>query len=543
MAKVDTNLIRLAYARETTAGIKAPIATAADVAKYTEAEPNDIGNFGSTVTTTARSPISNRLQRQKGAVTALEAAASFPADITVSALLEWLPAAIFARWQHDKPDLAGAAQVRLRRVQATGAVPTDGSEGYTFAAGTFSVAALAYLKAGTLVWASDFNHGGNNGLKVLNAAATAVKLPFADSVITAGDEATKGYVSLAGYRYEADSTQNNRVFNVSGGRLNWTMTQAQREQLAAMLKVGQMVHFGSVASAGGDLQNGVATGGDQAVRGATGFARLVEVVEADNVLVFDRLPDGMATTALGTGRIIDLIFSDFCRNVPSNDADYLDRAYTLALESEHLFGDGNEGIEFAVGAKLGPLVLNFPAEANADFAATFTAQDVEPPADVAFDATSPMPKETENKPFSTVADFARMRLETDDAGIYTDFKSLSLTIDPQIAGEGILGKLGAKYINRGNLLVNVEATVIFASDLIPKAIRDNETASFDIAIANEDGAIMIDIPAMTIGGGARSFPANQAVTISGTGESFEDDDHEASIMVSHFAVPIPAKEF
>ena len=89
MAKVDTNVVSLAYAREIVAGTAA-------LTGWRDLEPNEINEFGANITATAREPISNRLQRRKGSVTDLDAGVSFSADITVDGFLDWIGPAIFA---------------------------------------------------------------------------------------------------------------------------------------------------------------------------------------------------------------------------------------------------------------------------------------------------------------------------------------------------------------------------------------------------------------------------------------------------------------
>ena len=100
--------------------------------------------------------------------------------------------------------------------------------------------------------------------------------------------------------------------------------------------------------------------------------------------------------------------------------------------------------------------------------------------------------------------------------------------------------LGARYVNRGNLLVSAAAQVIFSSGGVTGAIRGNQTVRIDLIVANDDGVIAIDMPSQTLSGGGREYPVNQAVLLNTTGESFEDDIFKTSIHVSVFAVPIPA---
>lgn len=555
MAKVDTNTVSLLYKREATPGTAEAVGTETHVAT----EPNEIGGFGATIDTTAREPISNRLQRQKGAVTNLAAAADFSADVTMAAMIGdgtlasadadnlhhgWIGAAIFAKWQNrDVRDIAVTA--------------ITGQNSFThggFAAAASGTQDFEKLPEKALIWGRGFANPANNGLRSVTTAAAGGGTTLISAAITTGgaggqqaalanaaasNGVTHGRVSLAGYRITGAG--NSTAWQFSSSTRLGTLTAAAADITAIKngLRVGQMIHIGSVKTIGGDIQNGVGTGGQTA-----GFARYTGV-STTTTLVFDRVsPALQLTTAqnIAVNSFLDVVYGDFIKNVPTTDDLYDDATYTLALLSTDLFSDVDssnpDGLEYAVGAKVGSLSLEFALNDKATFSASFVARDVEVP--VKGNPGNQL-EERANDAYSTVADFARLRMDVagDDDGISTDFKSLTLTMDPQISPENVIGKLGARYVNRGNLQVTAEAEVIFADDLIPRALRENTTASFDAAIANDDGVLIFDVPSMTIGGGGRSYPANAAVTITGTGDAFEDDDHGASIMISQFYVPIP----
>jgi hypothetical protein len=124
---------------------------------------------------------------------------------------------------------------------------------------------------------------------------------------------------------------------------------------------------------------------------------------------------------------------------------------------------------------------------------------------------------------NTSADFLRLRVtNTDETGVSTDFKSLTITIKNNVTPEKVLGTLGGKYMNAGMFEVEMGANVLFTSDDIVKAMRDNRTVTMEVGVRNEDGGFVLDIPAMTVEGGDKDFPVNQTVAIAAKTTAFQD---------------------
>jgi hypothetical protein len=126
--------------------------------------------------------------------------------------------------------------------------------------------------------------------------------------------------------------------------------------------------------------------------------------------------------------------------------------------------------------------------------------------------------------------------ELDDSGIYTDFKSLTLTFANNVSPEKVLCNLGAKYMNFGNFEVNIEAQMIFSNSAVAQAVRNNTTLTMDFGLHNDDGTVFFDVPAITVGGGEREFPVNETVLINTTGQAFADPVLNTSIGISLFPV-------
>ena len=146
-----------------------------------------------------------------------------------------------------------------------------------------------------------------------------------------------------------------------------------------------------------------------------------------------------------------------------------------------------------------------------------------------------------NAAFSTGADLARLTIDDiDDNGLTTDFESATFTINNNVTPKYVLARPGPKYQNVGNLSVTMESTLLLNDPRVIAAIRRNDTVGYNTHLNNEDGNYFFDIPASTLSGGGRSYPENDAVSISVGIEAHEDSRFDfASVMVSTIPVTLP----
>jgi hypothetical protein len=77
---------------------------------------------------------------------------------------------------------------------------------------------------------------------------------------------------------------------------------------------------------------------------------------------------------------------------------------------------------------------------------------------------------------------------------------------------------------------------------VTAAIRQNTTVTMDFILQNDDGAIAVDLPSITLGGGDREFPANESVLMNVNTQAFADPVLNTSIGVSLFPVPLRSGE-
>ena len=219
-----------------------------------------------------------------------------------------------------------------------------------------------------------------------------------------------------------------------------------------------------------------------------------------------------------------------------------ERSFQFEAAYPNLGPSGVELYQYALGNFCNTVGFSLPltdkATATFGFIGTDTANPVAVASRKSGASTAATPAET--AAFNTTADIARLRItDVDEAGITTDFKSLTLNLSNNVSPEKVVGQLGAKYVNFGNFEVGLEAQLIFSNADVIEAIRANETVTMDFILKNSDGVIAVDIPSMTLGGGAREFPRNESVLINTTCEAFRDSTLGSSLGVSIIPVPLP----
>ena len=512
MPRILTNNVSLAYAIEAALGVPG--------AAWRLLEPNTIGAFGANITTISRSPISRNRQRRKGTVTDLDSSIEFESDLTLSAFRDFLEGFIFSMGvNRDVTNIASTAAV-------------EATDAYTVAA---LVAAQANkMEIGTLLWSSGFVNAGNNGLKSVDAdiATAAVAISVSESLVD--ESAASGLLSLAGYRIPASEDP---TWTYAGTQATLSGVAGIGTILGALgLIVGQVVHIGSVASAGAGVINGFQ---NAAPNDMVGYARVRSI--STDAIIFDKLDPALRLTdSTPPATAVDILFGEFFRNVATNDPLYLERSFQFEADFPNLGAGGVSEYQYALGNFCNTLGFNLPITDKATLAFAFIGTDTENPTLVRKAGAGAAVSPRFAAAFNTSADIARLRItDVDEDGLTTDFKSLSFTFNNNVSPEKTVGRLGARYINAGNFLVDIEAQLIFTNPDVVERIRSNATVTMDFFVRNENGVIAVDIPSMTLGGGGREFPVDESILINTTGEAYRDDLLGTSIGVSIIPVPLP----
>ena len=496
MGRVTTNNTQLSYAAEDPNRLGELPASP----EWTLLEPNDITDFGTELTTTPRNPISPTRQRRKGEITDLDSTMGFEHDMTYGLLEEFIPAFAFARRTND--DL----NVYVDAVTATGYTVT----GFPVGARTGSSA---------LFVADGFGIKANDGLKVLSSAATAINIPVTG--LTPEPSPPKGArLRFAGHRLGAAS-----ITTIPAANITVPGTSYQSWTGGAVTITTTGINWMTVG-----LSNG----------------QVIGIFKDKDNYIWGRVRSTSATTlrldkATMHGTVaatddLDFLYGGFVRNVSVSSSEYLERSYTFEATWDNLENDPNTGVptgadeyEYSVGNYCNSFAFNLAGQSFATATVGFIGTDTMPPVgagDRKTGADDPFPAPRTHA-LNTTADIARLRMqgESEDPrhALTTDFDSMTLTLNNTISPEKVLGSLAARYINLGNFEVDIETDIIFSNSAVLKAVRENDTVTMDFILFNDQGAVAVDIPSMTLGLGGRNLPRDESVTLSMTAQAFGDD--------------------
>lgn len=500
MGRVITNGMTLSKAREASLGVL-PVSP-----QWFEMEPNEINSFGVTVSTEARSPISRARARRKGAVVDLDSALEFAADLTLTGLRGAAEEFLFAR-------AAGAPSYLTSAATGTG---------YTVAALSAGDAAkFTYAGGGakTLVYAHGFANDANNGLKTIGAApsAGATEITVAGNVaeVPAVDDMVE--VSVAGVRSAAGDIDVDADGNLTSTALDFTTLG---------IVAGQTIHVGGI-----DALNQFSNEEN------IGFAR-VEIVAAHKLTLAKREQDFVAEANAAIA--IDLLFGQFVRNVDVDHSDFMQPSTQFELASPGLMAGDATGYEYAIGNWADSLSISIPLSGKATVTQGYVGTNTTNPSITRATNAANAKQGGLTEAFGTANDIARLRVqEIDETGLSTDFKSATFTLTNNVAGEKFIGNLGPKYLSAGNIEVDVENQMLFSNPEIVEHIKCNRTVGFDFALHNGDGGAVFDLPAGTLTGGGREYPANQSVLMNTTFAAHQEDGLDFTVGISFFPVLPP----
>lgn len=470
MGRVLSNDIAIAFAWEQTLGVL-PGSPA-----WKQIEPNAVPGWGAMMSSVARQPISTSRQARKGTITGVDSKVELDLDLTVDHWVDFIDSFIMSVYKGPtNPVFLPTA------VTATG---------YTVASG-------GALTQNTLIAVRNCPTAANNGLKVVGAASTGTEIKT--SGLTA-ESLTNGILEIAGVQGATGDITMDAAGNLNSTTLNFTTLG---------LTVGQVIWVG-----------GETAPTQFAVTANRGFAR-IRAITATKLTLDKR--SATFTTDNGSGKTIQIFFGRFVRNVARSSADYQLRSATFEAVFPTLGSGDTARYEYPAGNYCNEVELRLPLQDKATIGYRFIGTDTPIPTAVratnAAAAIAPYRVEA----FNTSADAMRLRIaKIDETGITTDFKNITLRLKNNVSPEKIIGQVGAKYMNTGNLDVSFEAEAVFTDEAVIAAIRNNTTVSLDLSLRNNDGGFYLDMPTATLGEGTKSFPLNESVLVSLRGMSFGD---------------------
>lgn len=517
MARVNTNNTSLRFAIESSVGVLpgSPL--------WRIAEFNTIGAYGAQIATTPRRPISQDRGRKKGSVTDLDSSVEFETDLTLDAFTDFVEGFVFAEFANTEFDLKSG----------TGTLPPPATTTeYTIDAASATLAGKIQFSAAqyaTLVFAKGYAIAGNNGLKPVTADTAAAGTAVTVAGLAAETPPTNASLQIAGVRVLNDA---DLTLTVTGSTATLVSAAAVTNWGALGIKKGMFIHIGSATTAGA-VQNALGAAGTASY----GYAR-VTADSANGTLNLDKLSSTLVTAAGAATFSQDIMFGRFVRNVPvtadTTDNRYLERTFQFEVAYPDLGGVGVDEYEYAIGNFVNEVSLNLPltdkATVNYGFIGT-NSDDVTPTRKTGA-STAVTPLRTTG--FNTSSDIASLTTDVVSSASEVCFKSLTLTINNNVSPEKCLGTLGARFVNSGVFEVNLEGQMLFTNKAIVNAIKNNTTVTFLAIVHNEDGAIAIDMPELTLGDGGREFPVDQSVLVNISGASFTSSSYGYDVGISVF---------
>lgn len=446
-------------------------------------EPNSYNDFGASINTVARNPISQNRSRKKGTVVGVDATGGFNQDLTFNNTTDLLQGFFFA----GAREKATTSPLNAAAVVITGATAADDT--YAAAAG------LGVFAAGDIVVASGFSNAANNGIKtVVSADADGVSVAQAlvdEPAPPAGAKLVA--VGLQGAAADLSIAMNGQLVRlVSAGALNLdTLGLIEGEWLFI----------------GGD-------GATEAFANNVGFARISAITEG--YLEFDKVSWAAPVAEAGTGLSIRLFFGTVIRN--ESDPALIKRG---SVQLERTLGQDADGTmsEYLIGAVPNELTLNVAQEDKVTVDLGFVACDAEHrsglqglksgtrPSLVAFDA------------YNTSSDFSRIKLasvSSVDAAptpLFAFATDMSLSINNNVSPNKAIGFIGAIDQTAGTFEVGGEITAYFANVAAVQAVRNNADITLDVIMVKNNSGLLFDIPLLSLGNGRLNVEQDQAITV------------------------------
>ena len=366
------------------------------------------------------------------------------------------------------------------------------------------------------------------------AGGTAATIAVVEDLTTEASPPANAQIELAGVRFLAANTD--VAYSVSGSVATVTVSGLVGFDWSTWVVPGMFLHWGSLTDAG-VVQNAFQ---NVAVNDQFGFGRVLTVSAL--TITMDKLSPAMAFTPSVTPTVVDVMIGKFTRNVDVDSAEFLERSFQFEGSYPNLGSASTTEFEYSKGNFCDTVSFELGLADKATMSLGFIGTDTDSPTTVRKTNAASAEEPNMTGALNTSSDIVRLRItDVDETGLTTDFKSFTLTFGNEVSPEKVLGRLGAKFMNTGNLLVDIEADLLFTNGDVVDRIRDNVTLTMDFGVTGDDGTVIFDVPSLTLGDGSKSFPVNESVQISVEVKAFRDDILGTSIGVTQFSTELPVE--
>lgn len=444
-------------------------------------EPNSYKDFGGSVTTIARTPISQNRQRKKGVVTDVEATGGFQVDVTQTSLQDQAQGFFFADFRR-KTEFGGAGQITA----------VDGAtEQYQAASGlTFAV--------NDLVSASGFTTASNNGLKQVTAASgTAVTV--AENIFTEAAPPALAKLVLVGKQAASGDV----TVSTAGDLPSLVSTVLNFTTLG--LTPGEWIFVG-----------GDAVGTQFATAANNGFKRVRSVTA--NEIILDKSSLTMVADA-GAAKTIRIFTSRVLRN--EEGALIKRRTYQL----ERTLGAPDDALpnqiqaEYLTGALANELSVSMNTADKMTAEMTFIAADHETRTGAQGVKAGARPAIINSDAYNTSSDFNRIKMNIVDESnenptpLFAYITEASFAINNNVTPNKVIGTIGAIDTTAGNFVVSGSMTAYFTTVDAIAAVKSNASVTIDMIMVKANAGIVVDFPLITLGEARANVEQDQPITL------------------------------
>lgn len=483
--KIDSNSTGLAIAEEACPGVLPGEQGQPGTPLWIGMEPNSYADFGGSITTTARNPISQSRQNQKGVVVDNEASGGFNQDLTLGNTVRRLQDFFFAD-QRAKPSTHNYNDLQTLISSVSLA------DGYAVA----DADDLGF-KAGNLIYAEGFGIAANNGLRVVATVSATYIDPDGVALAAEASPPVEAVVRVVGHQFASGTV----ALQTPPADLPRIVVTGGFDLRTLGLIPGEWVYVGAddVANRFDDVN--------------IGFARIKSI--AANTIIFDKV-DWAPVAAPGTGKTIRLYFGDVIKN-ESDPA--LIKARSVQLR--RTLGEDEDGVqsEYLVGAFANELAVNMPLSEKMTVDFGYVAMDNQTRSGLVGLKPGTFQASEKTDAFNTSSDFSRLKLALVDpingnvAPLFGFATEVTLNIANSVTMNKALGVLGAFSQSAGNFVVSGSITAYFSTLAAVAAVRNNADVTLDLISVKKNTGMLWDIPLLTLGGGRVTVEQDQPVMV------------------------------
>ena len=487
--KIDSNISGLSYTLEENYG------TLPSSPVWRALEPNSYADFGGSVTTIARVPITSSRQRKKGVTVDLDASGGFNMDMVQNNLQDILQGFMFADI-YDKS-----------------VVPTTITNNSS-SPHTIELPSTTNMLAGSLVQLSGFANAVNNKAVVEIVSVVedvSFNIAAAETVVTEAAAPTGALVTIVGHQFSASE-----VNVVAAGAIH-----------AHLLLSASAPTVDKLAISGGEW---VYVGGDEDKHGFgssvnNGFKRIYSL--SSKTIRIDKSDGKLAAEIADSAKNIRIFFGRVLKNEAASSM-IKRRTYQF----ERLLGaPDNTNLtqiqaEYITGAVPNEFTFNFASASKITVDLSFIGADSETikgsvalkvgshPGLTAVDAGGV---------YNTSSDFSRIKLAKIEGmneaptPLFAFAQELTININNNVTPNKAVGVLGNFDVSAGTFTVGGSITAYFANIEAVTVVRENQNITLDVlAVKGEAGrkyGFAIDLPLITLGDARPNVEQDQPITI------------------------------